>query len=36
VLGPDLKAPFDFTLLTAGPMSAQSFAEFGYRKMPGF
>lgn len=35
VLGPDLQAPFDFTLLTAGPRSAMIFAEGGYSKMPG-
>ncbi|MDL2405706.1 hypothetical protein PY650_08505 [Rhizobium calliandrae] len=26
VLGPDIRAPFDFTLLTAGPLPASSFA----------
>ncbi|RDJ12136.1 hypothetical protein [Rhizobium grahamii] len=36
VLGPDLRAPFDFTLLTAGPRSASVLAEAGYSKMPGF
>lgn len=35
VLGPDLRAPFDFTLLTAGPRSGSVFAEGGYSKMPG-
>lgn len=36
VLGPDNKAPFDFTLLTAGPLSAIEFAAGGYKAMPGF
>ncbi|WP_431322360.1 hypothetical protein [Rhizobium sp. YTU87027] len=35
VLGPDLQASFDFTLLTAGPRSGIVFAESGYSKMPG-
>ncbi|WP_040677185.1 hypothetical protein [Rhizobium mesoamericanum] len=35
VLGPDVQAPFDFTLLTAGPRSGMIFAEGGYGKMPG-
>lgn len=35
VLGPDLRAPFDFTLLTAGPRSGSVFAETGYDKMSG-
>ncbi|SEH88165.1 hypothetical protein SAMN05216228_1011196 [Rhizobium tibeticum] len=35
VLGPDLRAPFDFTLLTAGPRSGSVFAGSGYNKMPG-
>jgi len=35
VLGPDLQAPFDFTLLTAGPRSGMVFAEGGYSKIPG-
>ncbi len=28
VLGPDRRAPFDFTLMTAGPLEAESFAGF--------
>lgn len=36
VLGPDLRAPFDFTLLTAGPRSDMVFAADGYNVMPGF
>jgi hypothetical protein len=36
VLGPDLRAPFDFTLLTAGPRSDMVFAADGYNEMPGF
>ncbi len=36
VLGPDLQAPYDFTLLTAGPHSASVLSEAGYSKMPGF
>jgi len=35
VLGPDLQAPFDFTLLTAGPYPASVLSETGYGKMPG-
>ncbi|NLS05159.1 hypothetical protein HGP14_17580 [Rhizobium sp. P32RR-XVIII] len=35
VLGPDLKAAFDFTLLTAGPVPAARFADGGLQKMPG-
>ncbi|MBW9115034.1 hypothetical protein JNB88_15445 [Rhizobium cauense] len=35
VLGPDLQAPFDFTLLTAGPYPASVLSETGYSKMPG-
>ncbi|TCL73553.1 hypothetical protein [Rhizobium sp. BK251] len=34
VLGPDIRAPFDFTLLTAGPLPAAAFAEFSHAKMP--
>ncbi|MEZ2127376.1 MULTISPECIES: hypothetical protein [unclassified Sinorhizobium] len=34
VLGPDLRAPFDFTLLTAGPLPAASFAKFSSANMP--
>src|SRR5262249_48332909 len=34
VLGPDRRAPFDFTLLTAGPLPAADFAEFTQAKMP--
>jgi hypothetical protein len=28
VLGPDLRAAFDFTLMTAGPLPAAAFAHF--------
>jgi hypothetical protein len=35
VLGPDLKAPFDFTLLTSGPLPAAVFARPDRKKMPG-
>ncbi len=35
VLGPDLKASFDFTLMTAGPMPAMSFADKNSKRMPG-
>jgi hypothetical protein len=35
VLAPDLKASFDFTLLTAGPVPAARFADGGLQKMPG-
>lgn len=34
VLGPDARASFDFTLLTAGPLSATVFADSGYADMP--
>ncbi len=34
VLGPDMRASFDFTLLTAGPVSGQIFAQSGYADMP--
>lgn len=34
ILGPDLRAPFDFTLLTAGPLPAASFATFTPANMP--
>lgn len=34
VLGPDVRAPFDFTLLTAGPLPASSFAAFTQVNMP--
>lgn len=34
VLGPDVRAPFDFTLLTAGPLPASSFAAFTQTDMP--
>lgn len=34
VLGPDTKASFDFTLLTAGPMPAGIFGDGGYVEMP--
>lgn len=33
VLGPDLRAPFDFTLLTAGPISGKAIAEGGLKTM---
>ncbi|TCU17578.1 hypothetical protein EV130_11626 [Rhizobium azibense] len=35
VLGPDLRATFDFTLLTAGPVPAALVADGGLQKMPG-
>ena len=35
VLGPDIKAPYDFTLLTAGPMPASVFASADEKRMPG-
>ncbi|NKM26365.1 hypothetical protein [Rhizobium laguerreae] len=35
VLGPDLQAPFDFTLLTSGPMPASVFADPDKKRMPG-
>lgn len=34
VLGPDVKAFFDFTLMTAGPLPASLFAEFSPKKLP--
>lgn len=34
VLGPDNRASFDFTLMTAGPLSAADFAGFTQSKMP--
>ncbi|WP_064691771.1 hypothetical protein [Rhizobium aegyptiacum] len=34
VLGPDLKAPFDFTLMTSGPMPALVFASPEQNKLP--
>ncbi|TXH85059.1 MAG: hypothetical protein E6Q77_01240 [Rhizobium sp.] len=34
VLGPDVKAFFDFTLMTAGPLPASHFAEFSPKKLP--
>jgi len=34
VLGPDVKAFFDFTLMTAGPLPASDFAEFSPKRMP--
>jgi hypothetical protein len=34
VLGPDRRAPFDFTLMTVGPLAAASFADFSYKTMP--
>ncbi|NLS15812.1 hypothetical protein HGP16_04455 [Rhizobium sp. P40RR-XXII] len=34
VLGPDAKAFFDFTLMTAGPLPASDFAEFSSKKLP--
>ncbi|NEJ73675.1 hypothetical protein GR197_24560 [Rhizobium phaseoli] len=35
VLGPDLKAPFDFTLMTSGPMPALVFASLDAERIPG-
>jgi len=35
VLGPDLKAPFDFTLITSGPMPASVFASPDETRIPG-
>ncbi|NYJ09260.1 hypothetical protein GGI64_000279 [Rhizobium leguminosarum] len=35
VLGPDLKAPFDFTLMTSGPMPASVFASPEAERIPG-
>ena len=34
VLGPDLRAFFDFTLMTAGPLPAADFAEFSVKRLP--
>ncbi|PZM13238.1 hypothetical protein [Rhizobium tubonense] len=34
VLGPDRRAAFDFTLMTAGPLPASDFAGFTQSKMP--
>lgn len=34
VLGPDVRAPFDFTLLTAGPLPASGFAAYTQADMP--
>ena len=34
VLDADNRAPFDFTLMTAGPLAASSFAEFSTANMP--
>ncbi|WP_457588155.1 hypothetical protein [Ensifer canadensis] len=34
VLGPDVRASFDFTLLTAGPLPAAAFASFSRTNMP--
>lgn len=34
VLGPDVRAPFDFTLMTAGPLPAAAFADFSRTNMP--
>ncbi|MBX4992590.1 hypothetical protein ABID08_005329 [Rhizobium binae] len=34
VLGPDLKAPFDFTLMTSGPMPASAFADPEQDRLP--
>ncbi|ANM10787.1 MULTISPECIES: hypothetical protein [unclassified Rhizobium] len=35
VLGPDLQAPFDFTLMTSGPTPASVFADSDAKRMPG-
>ncbi|PDT18201.1 hypothetical protein CO670_04955 [Rhizobium sp. J15] len=35
VLGPDLQAPFDFTLMTSGPMPASVFTSPDEKRMPG-
>ncbi|MGZ2483670.1 hypothetical protein ACVITL_002193 [Rhizobium pisi] len=35
VLGPDLPAPFDFTILTSGPMPAFVFANTDEKRIPG-
>lgn len=34
VLGPDLQAPFDFTLMTSGPMTASVFASPDEKRIP--
>jgi hypothetical protein len=34
VLGPDVRAPFDFTLMTAGPLAAPAFATFSTSNLP--
>ncbi|OCP18366.1 MULTISPECIES: hypothetical protein [unclassified Ensifer] len=34
VLGPDVRASFDFTLMTAGPLPAAAFADFSRTNMP--
>ena len=34
VLGPDVRAFFDFTLMTAGPLPASDFAGFSFQKLP--
>jgi hypothetical protein len=34
VLGPDLRAAFDFTLMTSGPLPASAFATFSRANMP--
>jgi len=34
VLGPDLKATFDFTLMTAGPLPASDFTQFTPKMLP--
>ena len=34
VLGPDVRAPFDFTLMTAGPLPAAAFAGFSRANIP--
>jgi hypothetical protein len=36
VLGADVRAPFDFTLMTAGPLPAASFADFSREMLPQF
>jgi len=34
VLGPDVRAFFDFTLMTSGPLPASRFAEFSPKNLP--
>ncbi len=34
VLGPDVRAPFDFTLVTSGPLPASDFTQFTQKKLP--